>query len=113
MILTIKITKEVLKRSMNCSGEEWKNCAISVAIRDLMPDADVFNDCIEIDGLPRMYLPKEAEDFTRRFDKLVLTPRKRLDLPEFSFQITLPDSVIEAIEIGDVEKSETLEIVNN
>lgn len=121
MILTIKITKEVLERSAGCGringgGLSGENCAVSLALRDILPKASVATEYIMPFGRfnvtgDLIQLSDEAINFIKIFDGAL--PSERLELQPFSFEITLPDSVIEAIEIGDVEKSETLELINN
>jgi|GEM_PF-5482904 hypothetical protein len=72
MRLKIKVTKEVLRKSAYCTGRAWENCAISVAICDVFPIADVMNEEIRIGGLPYISLPQKARDFILEFDKTIL-----------------------------------------
>lgn len=120
MKLQIKITKDILKRSMMCSGlEVGTNCAIALAIRDIFPEAYVsmwyIYEKIQ-QNIPTIRLPLEATNFIKRFDSLVSKPQKRLNLPEFSFEIDVPEEVINSIGIEEateiISKSETLEIVS-
>jgi hypothetical protein len=121
MKIEIKITKEVLRRSMWCGVEKrtnaWTHCGIAVAIRDLLPQAEVFNSEIEVfkELAASIPLPKIASDFIDEFDSLIDEPEKRLNLPEFSFEIDVPDEVIERIGINEakaiLEKSETLNLI--
>lgn len=128
MKLTIKITKEVLKRSMYCGTSTlWtckrsihtvaENCAIAVAIRDIFPKAEVRNRHIEISSVDEddIALPLEATRFIEHFDHLNHCPEDRLKLPEFEFTVEVPDSIIDSIGIKEIheiiERSETLELV--
>lgn len=122
MKIEIKITKEVLRRSMWCGVDNSKprsqSCAIAVAIRDIFPSACVGFPDIALQGRykPRcVKLPNEALSFIRDFDMLVNVPEKRLNFPEFSFEIDVPDEVIERIGIEEakaiLERSETLNLV--
>jgi len=128
MKLKIKITREILRQSMMCGTtgitDINKNCAISLAIRDIMPDAVV--ECDYINPFPKYYpgtsvliydsetttivLPKRAKDFITRFDAKYSEPKKRLRMTLIDFEITLPNSVIETINISDIHKSPTLEL---
>lgn len=127
MKITVKITKDVLKRSMMCGtmsnlGAVGKNCAIALAVIDIFPDAIVgpqkiypFGDYVNGDG-NKIDLPWEAISFIFYFDDLKKTPEARLALPEFSFEIEVPHSVIEKIGIGEayrvLSESKTLELVH-
>jgi len=124
--LTINITKEVLKEAMYCgtpgSGRfASTHCGVAVAIRDIFPHAAVGMFNFSIDG--RMgpdsesidiKLPFEARQFICEFDNLVSTPEKRLEMKELSFDVNLPDKVIQAIDIEEIKQilkdSKTLEL---
>jgi hypothetical protein len=127
MKILIKVTKDVLRRSILCGTSldfcpngAGENCAIALAIRDLFPSYYV--------GTYQIYrthkteyedticqLPAEASEFIKAFDKLSDDPNKRLSLPEFSFEIDVPMSEIERIGISEayriLSESKTLELV--
>ena len=117
MKLKIKITKDVLERSMYCgvknSGKNIiENCAIAVAVRDIFPHAIVTGNCI----YPfykdyRISIYHHQNNFIANFDALRGEPLKRLNLTPFDFEIDLPDEAIEKININDIYQSETLELV--
>lgn len=118
MKLKIKVTKDVLRESMWCGTPMAKsatisdNCAIALAVRDIFPLAQVtpFNIKTNTGNLhPLIYLPGNAKDFIREFDDL--NPDERILLPELEFEIDLPQAVIDAINIDDIVKSETLELI--
>lgn len=117
MKLKIKVTKEVLRKSMFCgtamaeSASISDNCAIALAVRDIFPFAQVTPWSIKTNcRLPAIIsLPENAKEFIYEFDEL--SPAKRLLLPELEFEIDLPQEVIDAINIDDIVKSETLELV--
>jgi hypothetical protein len=121
MRITIKITKEVLKETMFCGGiygnNNTTNCAVAFAVREVFPNARVGAETLNFGvGVPEFaYLPQRASVFIDRFDSLVGTPSERLLLPEFSFDIHVPDSVIDKIGINEakeiISKSSTLELV--
>lgn len=120
MKLKINITKEVLKKSMWCgTGEmEWcfitKSCAIALAICNVFPNASVIPGKINLIGTGiSIKLPNEATKFIETFDSLRNTPEERLNLPEFSFEIEVPESVIDQINIDDIKNSNTLELCEN
>lgn len=116
MILTIKITAEVLKRSMLCGTEKAEDgittsCAVALALKDVFGKVSVSGKYIIFcDTYQCIETPIAAFSFIQEFDLLRETPELRPFMQPFSFQITLPDSVIEAIYIGDMEKSETVEL---
>lgn len=122
MKIKIKVTKDILKKAMYCgiddstsvyNGGIGQNCAIALAVRDVFPDAIV--------GLEEMYftkddlasteLPVEAKEFIDRFDMLGESPAMRLDLDEFEFEINVPKSIINSINIEDIHNSKNLELV--
>lgn len=95
-----------------------ENCAVTKAVQEVFPNAKTervyINPFGELES-ERINLPNEATEFIWDFDDLRNSPYKRLDLPEFSFEIEVPDSVIDKIGISDlegvIERSETLELV--
>jgi hypothetical protein len=131
--LKIKVTKDILKKSMYCSESallpSTTNCAVALAVRDIFPDAKVFPHCIspfsvnsfiipnarQFLRLQRIQLPKEAAEFIETFDSLMDTPEERLKLPELEFEVEIPDAVIEHINIEELkpllEGHPTLELV--
>lgn len=128
MKLTIKITKEVLEATKMCgTGTDLyavnENCAVAYAIRKLFPIAKVGRYEISFDGQQpsfskvRSRLPNAATLFIDEFDKLRDAHEARLLLPEFSFDIEVPDSVIESIGIEQakeiISKSSTLELIES
>jgi hypothetical protein len=124
--LKIKITKQILKDSMLCSNNTGQNCAIGKAICAIFPnswvgrreitfykDQYLFNKARnEITDTP---LPIEAIEFISKFDSLVDDKNARLALPEFEFEITIPENVINQINLDEVREvlknSKTLELV--
>lgn len=140
MKLQINVTKEVIAKARFCpSGSELQNniifnkglkkyeplehyiannCAVALAIKELFPNARVGSTVITIPNErafkdPEIKLPIIACTFIRLFDEL--TPGDRLQMPPISFEIDVPDKVINRIGISEataiIEKSETLAIV--
>lgn len=138
MKILIKVTKDVLKESMYCiSGlcnteNLFKqkegigfNCAIGIAVNKLFENAWVSrNKIIVYENFTEMNtgkdisipLPMEAQNFIIRFDRLREYPAQRLNMEEFTFEIEVPQSVIDKIGIDEVHKilseSKTLELVS-
>lgn len=117
----VKITKEILKKSMMCGTFEStedvvQNCAIALAVREIIPKAKVFSTMID-PGLEfrSISLPIEAQKFIEAFDNLASEPKVRLELPELSFEIDIPNELIQKIGINQVYKilseSKSLELV--
>lgn len=125
--MKIKVTKEILKKSMWCStsagiGDVVKNCAVALAVRDIFPRAEVGYDLIytgtEVYRKHFLPLPREVTFFIKDFDLLKYAPEERLKLSELEFEIEIPDEVISNIGNGNIEEvktiirnSETLELV--
>lgn len=126
MKLQINLTKEVLKESKYCKNEPGENCAIANAIRDIFPEAmigtskiffkkdskkpfDFFfnskNETIE--------LPLIASQFIDNFDNS--SPEEREKMNPISFEIIIPESIIDEIDISEVNEilshSKTLQLV--
>lgn len=130
MKLTIHITKDILKRSMFCSskigGSVGQNCAIGLAIFDLFGDrswvcADEIilsrhkihqrkDGLVEINGtvfskdqaeICVVPLCKEAQNFIMDFD--FSSAGERLYMQPISFDVEIPDVVIDWIKVEDID----------
>jgi hypothetical protein len=53
-----------------------------------------------------IHLPAIAQNFIKVFDSLVAMPRVRLLTPEFDFDISIPDKLLERINIDDIQQAE-------
>jgi hypothetical protein len=142
MKIKVTVTKEILKRSMMCGvgNKDWScvteesfknkvgvgfNCAIGEAVNELLPGAWVSPSAIRIyksheqmlrgGEIHEIDLPTEAIAFIPRFDALKSNPEARLELPELSFEIELPEGLINEIGISQAYKilseSKTLELI--
>lgn len=135
MKITVKVTKDVQRRAMYCdrmSGDIKSTCEVAIAIRELFPNAQVFAKALSFTGagvneydskmiwltteeLPKgmVRVPKKVTTRINQFDEN--TPIQRLLMPEFSFEIDVPNEVIDQIGIGQCYKvlseSKTLELV--
>lgn len=128
MKLQINITQEILQKTKNCSvfnGDMGTSCAIAEAVRDIFPNAQVSEDCIRFAEASSkgaiqlnfrsevIYLPLKAVAFIQKFDKF--SPSERIKMEPISFEIIVPDSLIEDIDISEVEEilktSLTLQLV--
>jgi len=110
----IKVTQEIFELSRNCGRNEFeiigKNCAIALALKDIFPDVFVSGYYIHPFGSDdenkmghfEIPLPKIAQDFVRVFDSLCAITGVRLMLPECEFDISIPDEIIEEINIDEV-----------
>ena len=100
-------------------GPVNENCAIAIAVREIFPKAMIghrtFMPMGLLEPMLSVDLPDRATKFIELFDSLRFMPHERLDLPELSFEIVVPNEIIDAIGIdsvkGIVERSETLELV--
>jgi hypothetical protein len=114
----IKVTKLVLEKSKYCSsyGHDHKivgeHCAIAVALKDLFPDVYVSGNNIHpfgFNGQNSSYnlsieLPQVAKDFIKVFDSLCKMPAVRCLLPEFAFDISIPENIIAEIRIDEIKR---------
>lgn len=125
--LRITVTKEILERSRFCgfaSGQlPTSHCAIALAIRDIWPNACIEEEGIFVDatnkegrfwrGIFDIKLPYEATTFIQEFDSATIIQRPLL--PEISFEITIPEEIIDQINIDELkpllENHPTLEFV--
>jgi hypothetical protein len=143
MKILIKVTKEIQRRAMfcgtgACTGARTirTNCEVALAVIKLFPHAKVFQKAISFTGegafeydrnmgdirtimnLPKdmVALPIEVSGRIGDFDRLSNDPLARLELPEYSFEIEVPDYVLNQIGIGQAYKvlseSKTLELVS-
>ncbi len=107
--LKIKVTKEILERSKMCGIHNIKvstNCAVALAVRDIFPRANVELEYIEpftkLES-ERIELPMEATDYIILFDEFKKTPLIRLMMPEIEFEVIIPDTVIDQINIDEIK----------
>jgi hypothetical protein len=117
----IKVTKEILELSKECGAHNdfdtiGKNCAIAITLKDIFPEVVVTDYYIfpfgidnknKLDEL-RIVMPKIAQDFVKVFDSLSAIHKLRLLLPEFEFEISIPDEIISQINIDEVRTSACL-----
>lgn len=121
MKLTINVTREVLENSKSCPVQNRsENCAIAVAVRDIFPAATVvhhwiyafYGDPLRCNMDDEIRLPKEAMAFIFKFDSLL--PSERATMPEFAFEVEVPDTVMNEIGIDQVhailKESKTLSL---
>jgi len=110
---TIRITKAILAESKTCgtqhdAGIIGENCAIAMALKDLFPAVMVTCSEIYPYGISgevrhlKIPLPKIALDFINVFDSLRPIHNVRDLLPEFEFEIPIPDEVISRINIEEL-----------
>ncbi|MDE3214362.1 MAG: hypothetical protein KGM98_14100 [Bacteroidota bacterium] len=113
---TIRVSKSVLAKSLNCGsynqlGAIEENCAIAISLHHLFPSVRVTKNAIHPFGrtcmagtyMESIELPKVARDFINVFDSLVSMPHLRLLLPEFDFEISIPDKVLSRIDISEIK----------
>ena len=111
----IKVTKEILELSKACGAPDdvetiGDNCAIARAMKDIFPDAFVTGQDIYPFGIDednkladlKITMPKIAQDFIIAFDTLCENPNSRPLLPEFEFDISIPDEIISQINIDEI-----------
>lgn len=112
----IKVTKEIIERSKECGTRKdvekiGNNCAIALALKDIFPEVFVSAHYIYPFGIDenneysqlRIAMPKIALDFIKVFDCFRNIHSVRLFLPEFEFDISIPDEIISLINIDEVK----------
>jgi hypothetical protein len=119
--LKISITKEIIMQTRYCRSNDntGKNCAIAVGIRDIFPRAYVEAEEIYPFGFRGSYLfnsiklPAKARNFIQKFD--YATVQERLKMKPIEFEISIPDKVLEKINISELapllQNHLTLELV--
>jgi len=120
--LTIKVTREILKRSKMCGKDALRiiatNCAVSLAVRDIFPDAWVGRTFIHPFGLTPAMI-EEDDEFKEENDeyKILMPPKvrifiadfdtssaeSRVRMPELEFSVNISDKVIEKINIDEIK----------
>jgi len=140
MKILIKVTREILEKSANCrsSKELGLNCAISLAVREIFPNAFTTREFIlpnypkslyealfntyrythlyidDVYPFAKISLPEKAIEFIEEFDLNDIEYRKNMN--PISFEVDVPHEVIHSIGISDIYKilseSKTLELVN-
>lgn len=124
MKIKINVTKEILENAKMCPtamSVASTNCAIALAIRDIFPMAFVTmsqfylthsrtSEALTL-GDETIQLPRSAAMFIKAFDDA--SAEERVNMHPFSFEIEVPDSVINRIGLEEVQKilseSKTLE----
>lgn len=122
MKLKIKVTKEILEATKNCGVDGFKlpnakngapayNCAITLACQEIFPNCSTAPVAIWLGvGLfDEILLPTIAREFIYKFDNL--KPEERVLLEPIEFEVDLPESIIDNININDLKNSKTLEII--
>lgn len=101
--LKISVTEEILNG--DCVAQNGSNCAIAKAVKQIFPFAHVQYDFIRPFTYMRtewcnkvayrIFLPKEAKKFIEEFDS-------GHSVAPISFEVEIPDSVIEQINIEEI-----------
>lgn len=113
--LRISVTKDVLEKTKNCSPSAdiaVTNCAIAYSVREIFPTAYVFSYAICLTG-GHIILPEAASNFIISFDSL--SPEERVKMKPFSFDIQIPDPIVNQINIDEIrpllENHPTLQLI--
>lgn len=132
--IMVHVTSKILEKTMDCDvscGSMYgQNCAVALAIIELIPlswvETDtifVFNNCLQFTKQGNINtnaagsvikLPLVAQRFINAFD--LSSPYKRCAMDEISFEIEIPDEALESIDISEVHRilkdSKTLSLVH-
>lgn len=108
MTIHIHVTKEILEKTKSCKCQV-ESCAVSEAVREIFPGAYTLVLAMypfpvsETDlGTDVIDLPVEAAQFILNFDRAG-SDECRAAMRPISFDIEVPDSVIQRIGISQVE----------
>ena len=115
--IRVNVTKKVIEESRFCGEQNWgnyaSNCAIAKALWDIIPNVSVLETevmffdknkgCIGISDLPH-----SAMYFIGKFDRS--TPDEILSLEPISFELEIPDTVIDNISIEEITKRLELQV---
>lgn len=132
MKVLIKVTKDILIKTADCNDMDGFNCAVAEAVREILPTAWVSNSYIKVfteelynknrkcnftivkDKGKYISMPENAKQFTKDFDKL--KSKDRVKMTPFSFEIDVPNELIDDIGIKQVYKilseSKSLELTS-
>lgn len=115
--LEILITQDILNRSANCISNVGQNCAIGLAIFEIFGHRSnvdsheivILNQnlyegdlILKSKLMAQIPLPNKAQEFIDEFDKSL--PHQRKLMTPFSFEIEIPENVIEMINIDEIYK---------
>lgn len=127
--IRVNVTKKVIEESRFCGNEliaqDWEaknkingldgymsNCAIAKAIWDIIPNICVLTQEVmfysKTSCLGVSDLPKKAVRFVDKFDRS--SPAERLSLEPISFELEIPDTVIDNISIEEITKRLELQV---
>ena len=108
MKLKITITKEIIDKSLMCGvpghcynkGSHTSNCMVAEALKQFFPNISVayssFNPFTGVDHKALFIrLPEKATKMIIKFDNLRDTPEERKQFIGQSFEIDVPDEVID------------------
>ena len=113
--LKISVTKKILFKARNCGSGNTTGCAIALAVKDIFPLASVTGPYMRYHWQKgeEIKLPKKASKFVYQFDNA--SPSERIKMNPISFEIEVPDNVIEQINIEEVrpllQNHPTLELI--
>ena len=117
MKLEISITRDILNRSANCVSFPGQNCAIGLAIFEIFGHRSnvdsheivILNKnlyegdlILKSNVMAQIPLPNKAQEFIDEFDESL--PHERKLMEPFTFEINIPENVIEMINIDEIYK---------
>ena len=112
----IQVTKEIITQckevgALNNADIIGNKCPIAIAVKHIFPEVHVTNFYLFPFGMHtenKIPLSPIAQNFIKLFDSLSMIPRTRLIIPAFEFEIEIPDTVLEQIDIGELFLQEEL-----
>ena len=106
----IQVTKEIIRQCKDVGVFDnadivGNKCPIAVAVKHIFPDVHISNFYLFPFGMHteiKMPLSPIAQNFIKLFDSLCQIPRTRLIIPAFEFEIEIPDTIVEQVDIREL-----------
>jgi hypothetical protein len=116
VIFKIQVTKEIISQCKEVGALDNRDiignkCPIAVAVKHIFPEVHVSNYYLFPFGMrteQKIPLSLIAQNFIKLFDSLCMIPRTRSIIPAFEFEIEIPDTVLEQIDIRELFPQEEL-----
>lgn len=103
MKFKITITKDVIDKSLMCGTFQFKesvsqNCALAICYNQLIPDVGVGYPNVYFSmglNVVKEYMPQDQLNFIDAFDNMMCNHMQRYTLVGQTFDVEIPDEVIE------------------
>lgn len=121
--ILVRVTKEILAETRYCgntahTGLLSRNCAIAQALKAIFPQVSVGHNYVYIQTSRKtmIQLPSNVATFIYEFDRLRFKPEQRLSLTPITFELNVPNELIDEIGITQlkdlINETDNLVLVN-